>query len=155
MTQRQIFHIECGDKNWTPTRDELVNICNMFMHARDDEKGGIVATRNGVKVKKHAVPEGIAIVASEGEAVVLTPYERLKLEMFDNPGYADVWQSNIAMSIYDNQKGKISGKRANEIANAVMATLFEINLPLIKALSVAEAAPVHTSEDAGTDQHAG
>jgi hypothetical protein len=44
MAIRKLVHIECGDENWTPTEDELVDICSHFYLATRREEGGVVAT---------------------------------------------------------------------------------------------------------------
>lgn len=52
-------------------------------------------------------------------------YRKLTKAMKDDAGYAQVWQSNIAMPIFDNCKGKLTHQECNDIADRLMQHLFE------------------------------
>ena len=41
-------------------------------------------------------------------------------------GYADAWQANIAMPIFDGADGKLTHAEANEIADRIMAHLWSV-----------------------------
>ena len=43
----------------------------------------------------------------------------------DDPDFARVWQSNIAMPILDGAAGKLTHEEANEIADRLMKHLFD------------------------------
>ena len=49
------------------------------------------------------------------------------------PDFAHIWQCNIAMPILDGANGKLNHEEANEIADRLMAHLF--NVKTNKALS--------------------
>lgn len=53
MALRKITHIECGDENWTPTDEDLLNICQSFQLAQQDPVGAVVATRDGIQITHH------------------------------------------------------------------------------------------------------
>jgi hypothetical protein len=56
--RRFLLHLEAGVRNeWEPTDTELTALTDMFLRVIDDPKGGIVATRNGVRVKLIALPD--------------------------------------------------------------------------------------------------
>lgn len=50
MADRRILHIIAGDDTWTPTTEELRELCNVFMESYVDPNGSVVVTRKGVRM---------------------------------------------------------------------------------------------------------
>jgi len=50
----------------------------------------------------------------------------LQRAMQKDPDFAHVWQCNIAMPILDGANGKLTPEEANEIADRLMAHLFNV-----------------------------
>jgi hypothetical protein len=46
---RSVLHIQVGDKNWTPTEQDLNDVRDAFLLADADPTGAIIVTRNTVK----------------------------------------------------------------------------------------------------------
>lgn len=50
----------------------------------------------------------------------------LQRAMQKDPDFAHTWQCNIAMPILDGSDGKLTAREANEIADRLMAHLFNV-----------------------------
>lgn len=57
-------------------------------------------------------------------------YRNMVSAMKRDPDYANTWQCNIAMPIYDGAKGALSHEQANKIADHLMWHLFEVRKPV-------------------------
>ena len=57
---------------------------------------------------------------------VARAYRTMQDALQNDCGYADAWQANIAMPIFDNAGGKLTHAEANEIADKIMAHLWSV-----------------------------
>ena len=57
---------------------------------------------------------------------VARAYRTMQDALQNDCGYADAWQANIAMPIFDGADGKLTAAEANEIADNIMAHLWSV-----------------------------
>ena len=57
---------------------------------------------------------------------VARAYRTMQDALQGDCGYADAWQANIAMPIFDGANGKLTHAEANEIADRIMAHLWSV-----------------------------
>jgi len=50
LQPRQLMHLEVGNDEWEPSKEELATLAELFSVAAKDPKGAIVATRDGVRL---------------------------------------------------------------------------------------------------------
>ena len=54
-------------------------------------------------------------------------YQTMANALRNDPEFAQSWQANIAMPIYDGAKGRLTHAEANEIADKLMAHLWGVS----------------------------
>lgn len=107
--QKSIIHIVAGDEDWDPTLEDLESLCDLFLGALEDEKGAVLVTRKGVKVRIETAEEAdihnssVRLVRATADSSikyhVLNP--EIPVVSFDDVTVAQELSSNCAAVIQE------------------------------------------------------